>query len=84
MDIILYFLVTMVESGLETSHSASNSTYGERACFIVLKLMLMGSRYHICTILVLFATVCPYPRYLAKVVPRGKIFINASNPKHAA
>ena len=44
--------------------------------------MLMGSRYHICTILVLFATVCPYPRYLAKVVPRGKIFINPSDLKH--
>ena len=31
MDIILYFPVTMVESSSEASHSASNSTYGERA-----------------------------------------------------
>ena len=31
MAIILYFLVTMVESSSETDHSASNSTYGERA-----------------------------------------------------
>ena len=31
MDIILYFLVTMVESSLEIYHSASNTTYGERA-----------------------------------------------------
>ena len=31
MVIILYFLVTMVESSSETSPSVSNSTYGERA-----------------------------------------------------
>ena len=31
LDIILYFLVIMVESSSETSHSASNGTYGERA-----------------------------------------------------
>ena len=31
MAIILYFLVTMVESSSETSLSVSNSTYGERA-----------------------------------------------------
>ena len=31
MAMILYFLVIMVESSSDTSHSASNSTYGERA-----------------------------------------------------
>ena len=31
MVIILYFLVTMVESSSETSPSVSNITYGERA-----------------------------------------------------
>ena len=31
MAIILYFLIIMVESSSETSRSASNSTYDERA-----------------------------------------------------
>ena len=31
MAIILHFLIIMVESSSESSHSASNSTYGERA-----------------------------------------------------
>ena len=31
LAMILHFLIMMVESSLETSHSASNSTYGERA-----------------------------------------------------
>ena len=31
LAMILYFLVTTVEFSSETSHSASNSTYGERA-----------------------------------------------------
>ena len=31
LDILLYFLVITVESSSETSHSASNGTYGERA-----------------------------------------------------
>ena len=31
LAMILYFLVIMVESSSDTSHSASNRTYGERA-----------------------------------------------------
>ena len=31
LAMILYFLVIMVESSSDTSHSASNSTYDERA-----------------------------------------------------
>ena len=51
-------------------------------CFIALKLMLMGSRYHFCTNLVLEARACPCPYFLVEVVPRGEIFINLSDPKH--
>ena len=51
-------------------------------CFTALKLMMMGSRYHICTILVLVARACPCPYFLVEVVPRGEIFINLSDPKH--
>ena len=53
-------------------------------CFTALKLMMMGSRYHICTILVLVARACPCPYFLVEVVPRGEIFINPSDPKHVA
>ena len=41
----------------------------------------MGSRYHLCVILVLVLRGCPYPRSLAKVAPCGEIFMNPSDPK---
>ena len=53
-------------------------------CFIVLELMIMGPRYHICVILVLVATRVPYLCPLAKVVPFSKIFMDPSDPKHVA
>ena len=53
-------------------------------CFIVLELMIMGPRYHICAILVLVATRVPYLCPLAKVVPFSKIFMDPSDPKHVA
>ena len=53
-------------------------------CVTALKLMMMGPRYHLCTILVLETRACQYPCFLAKVVPSGEIFINPSDPKHVA
>ena len=82
MAIILYFLVTMVESSSETSLSVSNSTYGERAVLYSFEIddnvVEISLLYH-------FGAVgprCPYPCFLAKVVPRDEIFINPSDPKH--
>ena len=53
-------------------------------CFIVLELMTMGPRCHICVILVLVATRVPYLCPLAKVVPFSEIFMDPSDPKHVA
>ena len=72
----------MVESSSETSLSVSNSTYGERAVLYSFEIDVDGVEishlYH-------FGAVgprCRYPCFLAKVVQRGEIFVNPSDPKH--
>ena len=74
----------MAESSSETSHGALTVPAVSAQDFEAVKLMVMGSRYHICIILVLVARTCPYPYFLVEVVPRGEIFINPSDPKHVA
>ena len=54
-------------------------------CFTDLKLIVMALRYHLCAISVLVAArnaACPYPCFLAKLVPFDEIFINPSDLKH--
>ena len=84
MAIILYFLIIMVESSSETSRCASNSTYGERAMLYSFKIdddgVDISLLYHFGAV----ARSCAYLCFLAKVVPRGEIFINPSDPKHVA
>ena len=79
---ILHFLIMKVESSSETSRSASNSTYDERAVLYSFEIdddgVEISHLYH-------FGAVgprCPYPCFLAKVVQRGEIFINPSDLKH--
>ena len=82
LAIILYFLIIMVESSSETSRSASNSTYDERAVLHSFEIDDDGVEI---SLLYHFGAVgprCPYPCFLAKVVPRDAIFINPSDPKH--
>ena len=79
---ILHFLVIMAESSSETSHSASNSTYDERAVLYSFEIDDDGVEI---SLLYHFGAVgprCPYPCFLAEVVPRGEIFVNPSDPKH--
>ena len=82
---ILHFLVTMAESSSETSHSAFNSTYGERA---VLYSFEIGDDGVEISLLYHFGAIGrgrTVPIWsVGKVVPRGEIFINPSDPKHAA
>ena len=55
-------------------------------CFVDLKLMIMGLRYHLCAISVLVAAVparvCPNPCFLVKVAPFDEIVANPSDLKH--
>ena len=72
----------MVESSSETSRSASNSTYDERAVLYSFEIDVDGAEI---SLLYHFGGVgprCPYPCFLAEVVPRGEIFVNPSDPKH--
>ena len=78
MAIILYFLIIMVESSSETSRSASNSTYDERAVLYSFEIDDDGVEI---SLLYHFGTVA-YPCFLAKVVPRNETFVNPSDPKH--
>ena len=54
-------------------------------CFIDLKLIIMGLRYHLCAISVRVAAVpprVPIPIFLAKAAPFGGIVANPSDLKH--
>ena len=54
-------------------------------CFTDLKLIIVELRYHLCAISVLVAartSQCPYPCFLAKVVPFDEIVANPSDLKH--
>ena len=80
----LYFLVIMAESSPETSHSAPNSTYGERAVLYSFEIDDNGVEISLLYHFGAVGHACPYLCFLAKVVPRGEIFINPSDPKHVA
>ena len=51
-------------------------------CFADLKLIIMELRYHLCAISVLYRRACPYPWFLAEVVPFGETVANPSDLKH--
>ena len=80
----LYFLVIMADSSPETSHGASNSTYGERAVLYSFEIDDNGVEISLLYHFGAVGHACPYLCFLAKVVPRGEIFINPSDPKHVA
>ena len=75
----------MADSSPETSHGASNSTYGERAVLYSFEIDDNGVEI---SLLYHFGAVGrsrPPPIWsVGKVVPRGEIFINPSDPKHVA
>ena len=85
MAIMLYSLIIMVESSSESSHSASNSTHGERAVLYSFEIDDDGVEI---SLLYHFGAVGrgrTVPIWsVGKVVPRGEIFINPSDPKHVA
>ena len=73
----------MVESSSETSRSASNSTYDERAVLYSFEIDVDGVEI---SLLYHFGAVGrgrTVPIWsVGKVVPRDEIFINPSDPKH--
>ena len=81
----MYFLVIMVESSSETSHSASNGTYGERAVLYSFEIdddgVEISHLYH-------FGAGSPRTHARARIFwskwcrARGEIFMNPSDPKH--
>ena len=75
----------MVESSSNTSHSESNGTYDERIVLYSFEIDDDGVEI---SLLYHFGAVGrsrPPPIWsVGKVVPRGEIFINPSDPKHVA
>ena len=76
----------MVELSYETSHSASNDSNGGRAMLYRSEIDNHGAEI---SPLCHFSAggrpkrrKCPYPCFLAKVVPFDEIFINPSDLKH--
>ena len=73
----------MAESSSETSHSAYNSTYGERAVLYSFEIDGDGVEISLLYHFGAGGPRAPCTCFLAKVVLRGEIFINPSDPKHA-
>ena len=72
----------VVESSSKICHSAFISTFGEHAVRYSFEIDDDGVEI---SLLYHFGAVgprCPYPCFLAKVVQRGEIFVNPSDPKH--
>ena len=73
----------MAESSSETSHSSSNSTYGERAVLYSFEIDDDGVEIsHLYHFQCCHTLPRSYPRHLAKSVPFDEIVANPSNLKH--